>query len=174
MLYEQTPPPYRLIIFAALVASLVASLLLLSPLFFLFAWFAGVMVFYSVMEPGSAIALQEDGRRCQEVERRNAFLDCLYAGGVVDDETNAEQVAIYSPAPMLFEFETRQPGKTEAMLRKAAEASLNAFGAVAVEVTRTAPSRFMVSYSTQTPAERLAGLVCPYSALLEEVNAHEH
>lgn len=166
-IYKTPPPPVRHIALVVFVIAGVVCFFLYLPLSVLCLWCAGVMIYYTIKEPGSAAALQQDERDRQAAASLNKFIDALYTGGVLDEYTTPADVEVTSPAPLVFDIEIRQPGKTEAALRKAAEDSLNALECVAVETRRTAPSRYRVTYSPETPAERLAAFSCRYSALAD-------
>lgn len=166
-LYKRDPAPLRLISLVVLVVLGVVCLFASFPLWVLCFWCAGVMIYYSIAEPENIAALQQDGRDRQAAEKQNRFIDALYSGGVIDDDTTQDDIEITSPQPLVFDVELRQAGKTEAALRRAAEDSLNAMACVAVECRRTAPSRYRVAFSEQMPAERLAAMSCCYADLLE-------
>lgn len=164
-LRKNPPPPMRRISLGVLLILGVALFLVWSPLCLLCLWCAGVMLYYTRCHPESPIALQQDERDREEVEDFNRFIAALYVGGVLDETTTPDDIEIESPAPLVFSLEIRQAGKTEDMLRKAAEDSLNAMRCVAVETRRVAPSRYLVMYSPETPAERLAAISCRYEDL---------
>ena len=164
-IYKTPPPPVRHIALVAFVIVGVVCLFLYLPLSVLCLWCAGVLVYYTIREPESVAALQQDGRDRRVTDCLNKFIDALYIGGVLDEYTTPDDVEITSPALLVFDVEIRQAGKTEAALRKAAEDSLNALECVAVETRRTAPSRYRVVYSPKMPAERLAAMSCRYRDL---------
>lgn len=164
-IYKTPPKPYRHIALGILIVLGLVGLFVSLPLGVGCLWCAGVMIYYTARHPENEFALQQDERNRREAEDLNRFIDSLYLGGVLDDYSTAEEVSITSPAPLVFEVEIRQIGKTEEALRKAAEASLNAMESVSVEVRRIAPSRFLVMYSPKMPAERLAVMECRYKDL---------
>lgn len=161
-IYKTPPKPVRHVALVALIVLGVVGLFVSLPLGVVCLWCAGVMIYYSARHPENEFALQQDERDRKATDCLNKFIDALYMGGVLDDYSTAEEVSITSPAPLVFDVELRQIGKTEEALRAAAEANLNAMESVAVETRRTAPSRFLVVYSPETPAERLAGIECRY------------
>lgn len=159
------PLPLRHI---GLVVSIVLGLgclFVYPPLSLLFFWCAGVVIYYTLKEPDNIAALQQDERDRKANDCLNKFIETLYTADFLDENTRPEVVEITAAAPLVFDVEIRQAGKTEAALRKAAEEGLNALECVAVETRRTAPSRYRVSYSTQMPAERLAALQSCYQDL---------
>lgn len=164
-IYKTPPKPVRHVALVALLVLGVVGLLVSLPLGVVCLWCAGVMIYYTARHPENEFALQQDERDRKETDCLNKFIDALYMGGVLDDYSTAEEVSITSPAPLVFDVELRQVGKTEEALRVAAEASLNAMESVAVETRRTAPSRFLVVYSPEMPAERLAAMECRYKDL---------
>lgn len=164
-IYKTPPKPVRHIALVTLIVLGVVGMFVSLPLGVVCLWCAGVMIYYTARHPESPIALQQDERDRAACDCLNKFIDALYMGGVLDDYSTAEEVSITSPAPLVFDVELRQVGKTEAALRAAAEASLNAMESVAVETRRTAPSRFLVVYSPKMPAERLAAMECRYKDL---------
>lgn len=164
-IYKTPPKPVRHIALVVLIVLALPCMFVSLPLGIVCLWCAAVMTYYSLVEPENSFALQQDERNRKEAERLNKFIDALYLGGVLDEDTTIEDVKITSPAPLVFDIELRQVGKTEEALRKTAEASLNAMESVAVEIRRTDPSHFLVIYSQQMPAERLAASVCRYKDL---------
>lgn len=164
-IYKPAPIPWRRIALVGLIGLGLVGLVVSLPLGMLCLWCAGVMVYYTARHPESWAALQQDERDRAATDCLNKFIDALYVSGVLDDYSTPEEVSITSPAPLVFDVEIRQAGKTEDMLRRAAEDSLNAMGGVAVETRRTAPSRYLVVYSPSMPAERLAAMECRYDAM---------
>lgn len=169
-LYKKPIPRIRAIALAVLILSTLAAVMLLSPLAIVTAWGAAAIVYASVRKPDSWLALAQDDRNNEEISRFNRFVDILRAGGIIDDKTTDEDIAIDMPAPLVYTVSLRQIGKTDKALLKAAQSSLDALGCVSVEVRRTAPSEYIVIYSEYPPVDELAAMSVSFSSLLSRVD----
>lgn len=167
--YKTPAPRVRLISLIVLVLFTVAAVVMVSPLAFLSAWAAIVMIYVSIWHPDSPVAIQQDDRAFEEVVRFNKFVDILAAGGVIDADTTEEDIKLDMPAPLVYTVALHQIGKTMKQLDAAVKNSLDAMGAVSVEIRRTAPSEYVVVFSEFPPVDELAAVEVSFSSLLSRV-----
>ena len=167
--YKTAPRPARLLLLIfSLASSIVGAMMAAAPLFFLGLWVSAVIIYKSIRDPKSWIALQQDGRNREDVNRFNRFVDALAAGGVIDAETLEEDIEIEEDAPLVYTVRLHQFGKTGDQLQKACAASLNAIGAVDVEVKQTAPSEYIAVFSPEFPHQILSDTPCAYDDLVDD------
>ena len=167
--YKAAPRPARLLLLSfSFVASIVGIWMAAAPLFFFGIWASAVIIYKSVRDPKSWIALQQDVRNREDVNRFNRFVDALAAGGVIDAETLEEDIEIEENAPLVYTVRLHQFGKTGNQLQKACAASLNALGAVDVEVKQTAPSEYIAVFSPEFPHRILSDTPCAYADIVDD------
>lgn len=170
---RQPPPPVRRIVLGVALVGGVAGWLLALPWWVCVVCLAYVVaaIVVSVLMPDSVFAVQADDRDREEAERFNIFVSALAAGGVIDDDTMPDEISISTPAPLVYEVEIHKPGVTWESLARACAASVDVFACVDVDVVRTAPSVYRVTYSSETPIERCARHVVRYRDLPRATSA---
>lgn len=167
--YKAVPRPARLLLLLlSLACSIVGVWMAAAPLVLVGLWVSAVIIYKSIRDPQSWIALQQDGRDREDASRFNRFIDALAAGNVIDTETTEEDIEIEEDAPYVYTVRLHQFAKTGDMLQKACLSSLNAVGAVAVETRQTAPSEYIVVFSPEFPHQILADTPCAYADLVDD------
>lgn len=163
------PLPARLI---ALIASVVLAVLLVVIGFPLYATVpavvAGVLVYLTARYPEHYFALQQDRVTQERYAEYNRFIDALVAGSIIDKETTRGELEVLGISPFVFTVEMHQHGKTADMLVRACEQSLNAMGAVDVDVKQESASLYTVRYSAEDPRRILAHMRVPFSELVDD------
>lgn len=168
-LYRRGMPRFRAIWLAVLGAATIALAIIASPLAILTGWGAASLIYASIRHPESWLALAQDKRNADEIERYNTFIDILASGGVIDAKTEEGEIVVEMPAPFVFTIELHQVGKSGAQIEKSVRGSLDAFGVVSVEVRRTAPSEYLVVYSEFPPVDELSKINVSFSDLLDKM-----
>lgn len=164
--YKRIPKHPRTVSLAVLVLATIAAALFRSPFWAITGWASAVIIYTTVKDPGSWIALQQDARDAEEIEVYNKFIDILVNGKIIDSKSKDEGVQIDSPAPYVFEVKMEQVGKNVFKLRKAIEGSLDYMRCVSFECSQIKPGEFLVTFAPKTPIQALGELWCPYNDML--------
>lgn len=160
----EEPAPFRLYV---LGASLTFGTILLingDYLLSVVAFLPAVAIIYAtICNPLSAIALQADGRSRAKACSYNLFIDALYFGGVIDEHTEDGDFhleCLDAPEPDVFVLWTKQAGKSLSDIEDACKASLLAFDAseVLIEQVPNAIRKngtYKITFSKANPIEDL-------------------
>lgn len=127
---------------------------------------------------------QDEGGALQidEIERKkslahNRFVDLLWASGVIDEDTRAEDFSLECVKALddetSFLVTVSQPGKKQDSIIRAAKAGLLAFDSADVSIRQVkgrlrVNGTYIVSYFRQPEKDRLAGMLVPFSELRAE------
>lgn len=176
LFHLQDPVPARSLAFCIALVLVVVVIVLGLPLYLAFLPFviAGVLLFMTIRHPEQYFALQQDKITWERYARYNRFIDAMVSGKIIDEETTREDLEILEVSPFVYTLEIHQHGKTYDMLQRACEQSLNAMGALAVDVKQESASMYRVRYSALDPKQILADMPAPFSELLDDELSISH
>lgn len=161
----------RLLAFIVFVgASLVAVVLGQCGLAFLLAWIPVGMVWKTISNPESDIALQEDGRASERRRKKAEFLECLRKGRI---EASEGEVECWCLTPLTFSFHPTTYSASEKKVREVAEESLPLFKATRSRVDLLPQNKdgyygYEITYHTQTEVEVLSDMEVSYVDISDE------
>lgn len=130
-----------------------------------------VMEAMSLMRVGGGIGIGGGN-----TELYNKFIDVLIKGGVIDQNTEPDDIVleVVETNPPTYELSVYQIGKTESGIVSACNAALLAYNAYVVNVEEIGGTNYRISFQIETDIEKLSALgMYNYNQLLAAVEEEE-